>query len=431
MEVKVPAANKIKGEIKVPGDKSITHRAFIFSLIAKGETIIKNYSSAADCASTLRVVQSCGGKIARKNTRQIRMRSKGIFSIEEPKNVLNAGNSGTTMRLMSGLFTGVKGKFFVFTGDDSLRSRPMKRITEPLSQMGAEIRARSNGDYAPIAIHGKKLRGIKHEMKVASAQVKSAIILAALSACGETEIIEKEITRNHTEIMLKEFGGKIRINSNKIFVYPLQYAPSGREIFVPNDFSSAAYFIGAALITDKSSIILKDVGVNRTRSYFIDKLQSAGANITLKNQHILNGEEIADIIVESSHIKGVSVSQYEAPLLIDELPLIAAIGAKADGVTVVEGAEELRYKETDRITAVCKNLHKLGIQCEEKPDGFIIYGKKDIRGGEVESFSDHRIAMSFAVLALATKNGINIKNAESVSISFPQFFKLLFEAANG
>ncbi len=431
MEVKISPANSLKGTVKVPGDKSITHRAFMFSLIANGETVVENYGTAADCISTLNIVSRCGAEIVEKNENAIRIKSGGIFRIKEPENVLDAGNSGTTMRLLSGLFSGVKNKLFVLTGDESLRNRPMKRITEPLGKMGAKIFAREGGEYAPIAIYGGKLHRIKYTLPVASAQVKSAIILAALSADGETEITEKGISRNHTEIMLKEFGGKISVNGRKIFISPLDTAPKGRKIFVPNDFSSAAYFIAAALITKNSSILLKDTGINETRSYFLKKLSEAGAKVSVGNIRIKNGEKIADIYAESSDLKGVSVSEEEVPLLIDELPLIAVLGAVSEGKTVIRGAKELRFKETDRIKAVCENLKALGVPCGEFEDGLEVHGIEKIEGGSVDSFGDHRIAMSFSVLALSSKYGITVKGAECVKISFPEFFNILKGVANG
>ncbi len=431
MEVTVKRKKGLKGEVSVPGDKSITHRAFIFSLIARGETEVVNYSSAADCASTLRIVEQCGGSVVYRDEKTVRIKSDGIFSVKEPEDVLDAGNSGTTMRLMSGLFSGIEGKLFVLSGDNSLRKRPMKRITEPLKEMGAKIFARAGGNFAPIAIYGSKLHGIRFEMSVASAQVKSAVILATLSADGKSEIIEKGITRDHTEVMLKEFGGRIETRGRAVTVYPLEKPLKGRSVFVPNDFSSAAYFIAAALITEKSDILLKDVGVNRTRSYLVEKLKKSGADIALKNTRVLNGESVADISVKSSDVSFIEVSAEEVPLLIDELPLIAVIGAAKNGAKV-SGAEELRFKETDRIKAVCENMKRLGVECREFPDGFEVYPLRSnglkggtLKGGVVSSFSDHRIAMSFAVLGLVSKEGIVINGAECVEISFPEFFELL------
>jgi len=434
MEVTVSFKKGLKGEISVPGDKSITHRAFIFSLIARGETEVVNYSSAADCASTLRIVEQCGGEVVYKDEKTVRIKSYGISEIKEPENVLDAGNSGTTMRLMSGLLSGVQNKLFVLSGDSSLRKRPMKRITQPLKEMGAEIFARVSGNFAPIAIYGSKLHGINFRMSVASAQVKSAIILATLSAEGKSVIEEKGVTRNHTEVMLREFGGSVDIQGRSITVYPLERPLKGRSVFVPNDFSSAAYFIAAALITEKSALLLKDVGVNKTRSYLIEKLKRSGADIACENARVLNGESVADIFVKSSDVSYIEVNAEEVPLLIDELPLIAVIGAAKNGAKVT-GAEELRYKEADRIKAVCENMKRLGVECIEFPDGFEVFpfrkssGEGALKGGTVSSFSDHRIAMSFAVLGLISKNGIVISGAECVDISFPEFFKLLEEFA--
>jgi len=430
LEVIIAPSNGLNGTVKVPGDKSITHRAFIFSLIADGETVVRNYGSAADCISTLKIVSHCGAEVVEKNESFVRIKSKGIFNIKEPDDVLNAENSGTTMRLLSGLFSGINGKFFVLTGDNSLRNRPMKRITLPLSLMGAKVFARKGGNYPPIAIHGSRLNGITYALPVASAQVKSAIILAGLLANGETKIIEKAVSRNHTEIMLREFGGKIAVNGREIRVLPIKGTLKGREIFVPNDFSSAAYFIAAALITKKSNVLLKEIGINETRAYLLKKLVDAGGEISVENEKTLNGEKVADIFVKSSQMKGISVDSEEVPLLIDELPLIAVIGAVSSGKTVIRGAEELRFKETDRIKAVCKNLKNLGVKCNEYKDGLEVFGGA-VDGGTVESFGDHRIAMSFSVLGLVSKSGIKIKNAECVKISFPEFFGILKEVAYG
>jgi 3-phosphoshikimate 1-carboxyvinyltransferase len=430
MEVTITHKKGLKGEITVPGDKSITHRAFMFALIARGDTIVKNYSSAHDCASTLNIVRQCGAEaLPAKNSgmHAVRLRSKGIFEIKEPDNILNAENSGTTMRLLSGLFSGIKGKLFILSGDASLRKRPMKRIVEPLHSMGATIFARENGNLAPIAIFGNALHGIRFKMNVASAQVKSAVILATLSANGKSVILEKGKTRDHTEIMLKEFGGTVEKDGRTITVYPLSQAPSGREIFVPNDFSSAAYFIAAALITSKSEVLIKDVGVNKTRAYFAEKLKKCGADITLLNEHLENGEPVADILVKSSDISHIEVSSEEVPLLIDELPLIAVLSAAKNGAKV-EGAKELRFKETDRIKAVCENMKLLKVPCTEFDDGFEVSPAQGLNGGVVQSFSDHRIAMSFALLGLISKKGITIEGAECVGISFPEFFSILEES---
>ncbi len=431
MDKEVRKITGLKGEIEVPGDKSITHRAFILSLIANGETEVEHYSTAADCASTLGIIEKCGAKVEGKTENLVRISSQGIFNIGEPEDVLDAGNSGTTMRLLSGLFSGIEGKLFVLTGDGSLRKRPMKRITEPLLHMGAKIFARENGNYAPVAILGQKLRGINYAMTVASAQVKSAVILAALTASGKTEIIEKGTTRDHTEIMLKEFGGKIEKTQNIITVYPLKEAPKGRKIFVPGDFSSAAYFIAGAAITKESDLLVKNVGVNKTRSYLLKKLQDAGANLKTENARTANGEPVADIRVKNSALSGITVAPEEIPLLIDELPLIAVIGALSTGKTKITGAKELRFKETDRIKATCENLKALGVRCEEFEDGLEVYGQEKVKGGLVDSFGDHRIAMAFSILGLASENGITVRGAECVNISFPEFFDLLGRVSYG
>ncbi len=430
MEITVSPAKSIEGVLQIPGDKSITHRAIMFALISEGKTAISHYSSSADCMSTLNIVKRCGAEVLEKTKERIVIKSNGIFNINEPDNVLNCGNSGTTMRLLSGLFAGVKNKLFVLSGDNSLRMRPMDRVSNPLAEMGARIFLRKNR-YAPVAIYGNRLKSVYHKMKIASAQVKSAIIFAGLSADEKTVIIEKGKTRNHTEIMLAEFNGHIDIDKRKITVYPLEHTLKGREISIPGDFSSAAYFIAATLIANRGELLIKDVGINETRSYFLNKLKNAGGTISLENKKTVNGEKIADIYVESSHLSGISVSPEEVPLLIDELPLIAVMGALSKGKTVVRGAKELRVKETDRIKTLCSNFSILHLDCEELEDGFIIPGGQQVYGGVVNSFSDHRIAMAFSVLSTASINGITVKNAECVRISFPEFFEMLRGICNG
>ncbi len=426
MGLTVSPVSKLRGSFSVSGDKSITHRAFIFSSISRSEVFVRNPNRGEDVMRTLVAMQSVGAK-AREEKDGFYIKGIGLSNVKEPENILYCGNSGTTMRLLSGLFAGINGKLFVTDGDESLKKRPMKRVIEPISLMGGKIWGRKGDSFAPLAIKGAKLHGISYKMKVASAQVKSAIILAALSADGRTVIEEKARSRNHTEIMLKEFGGKIETNG-KITVYPtdnLRYD----ELFVPGDFSSAAYFIALALIAKDADIVIKNVGVNPTRSYLLEKLKDAGGRIELFNRRIKNGEPVCDISVKSSRLQGISIDASEVPLLIDEIPLIGVIGAFSEGKTIVRGASELRVKESDRIKLTVSNLKSLGIEAEEFEDGFSVKGGR-AKYGFVKTAFDHRIALSFIIFALAGE-GAEIEEVKSIDISFPEFFDILERVKNG
>ncbi len=427
MGIMIQPLKQVRGEITVSGDKSITHRAYIFSSISRSSVLIRNPNEGADVKHTLSIMQSVGAE-SKKSKEGTLIKGIGLKNIKEPENVLDAGNSGTTIRLLSGLFSGIKDKMFVLSGDSSLRNRPMGRIITPLRKMGGEILARKNDTLPPLVIRGKKLKGIQYKMPVASAQVKSAIILAALSAEGKTMIEEGVRSRNHTEIMLKAFGGRIETNK-KIVVYPAEKLEND-EIFVPGDFSSAAYFIALSLIVKDAKLLIKNVGLNPTRSYLIKKLKDAGGEIKILNKREKNGETFGDIYVENSNLKGITVRKEEVPFLIDEIPLIGVLGAFAEGTTEVRGAEELRVKESDRIKLTVRNLRALGIETEEFKDGFRITGH-NIRYGHVKTAFDHRIALSFIVFGLASKKGVEIEEINSINISFPDFFDTLRVIKNG
>lgn len=426
--VEIKPIKRVKGEIKISGDKSITHRAFIFSTISNGVSLITNANSGDDTQRTLDIMRRIGAEIY-FDDRGIKINGVGLNKIKEPDDVLYCGNSGTTIRLLSGLFSSIENKFFVLTGDDSLRKRPMKRVVEPISLMGGLIWGRDFGNFPPLAIFGKKLSGIDYELKKPSAQVKSALILATLNAKDKSTIIEKIKTRDHTEIMLKEFGGKIEINENKIIVYPIEnlYA---REIFIPGDFSSASYFIMLSLLLPNSEILIKQVSLNPTRTYLLNKLIASGGDIKILNEKILNGEKFGDLLIKTSFIKKLEIEKDEAPLLIDELPLIGAIGAFLDGGVEVHGAEELRVKESDRIKVLVENLKNLGVDSEELPDGFIVKKSKNIRKSLIKTAYDHRIALSFIIFGLISNCGVVIEEVESIKISFPDFFDFLKEVSN-
>ncbi|MDI6861378.1 MAG: 3-phosphoshikimate 1-carboxyvinyltransferase [Caldisericia bacterium] len=425
--VEIKPIKRVKGEIKISGDKSITHRAYIFSSISKGESFIKNPNKGEDTQRTLEIMRKVGAEIFIEE-KGVRIKGIGFNGIKEPEDILFAGNSGTTIRLLAGLFSSIENKLFIITGDESLRNRPMRRVIEPISKMGGLILGRESGNYPPLAIFGKRLSGIEYELKKPSAQVKSAIILATLNAREKSIIIEKIKTRDHTEIMLKEFGGKIEVCEDKIIVYPIENL-IGREIFVPGDFSSASYFILLSLLLPDSEILIKDISLNPTRVYLLNKLIENGGDIKILNEKILNGEKFGDLLVKTSLIKKIEIKREEAPLLIDELPLIGAIGAFLDEGVEVHGAEELRVKESDRIKVLVDNLKNLGVKAEELPDGFRVEKSKFIKKGVIKTANDHRIVLSFSVFGLLSKEGVILEEIESIKISFPDFFNLLKEVS--
>ena len=418
----------VRGEVSLPGDKSITHRSFIFSSIAEGYSLIKNPNTGDDVLRTLEIMQKIGAEVSFED-KAIKIRGVGISGIKEPDDVLNAGNSGTTIRLLSGLFSGVKGKFFVITGDSSLRKRPMKRIVEPINLMGGFITGRENGRFPPLVIIGRKLKGIEYEPERPSAQVKSALILAGLNAQGKTTILEKVKTRDHTERMLEAFGGKILSEDKRITVFPVEKL-YGREIFIPGDFSSASYFIVLTLLLDNSELVIKNVSLNPTRIYLLHVLRRGGANIRILNEKVKNGEIFGDVYVKSSSLSKIYISRDEAPLLIDELPLIGIMGAFLEEGVKVEGAEELRVKESDRIRLVVENLRNLGVFAHEFPDGFYVK-RGEIRRGVVKTGFDHRITLSFSILGLLSRSGIYLEEIDSIKVSFPGFFEIVRRISYG
>ena len=420
MKKNVKAINKpLSGEIEIPSDKSISHRAIMFSSLAKGRSIIKNFSKGADCISSLNVCRNLGVDINYINETTIEINSDGEYN--EPKAPLDCGNSGTTMRLMSGILTGQKFNS-ILTGDASLSKRPMKRVIEPLSLMGAEIE--SNEYKAPLKIFGKELKPINYNSKLASAQVKSCILLAGLFADGETSFTEPYKSRDHSEIMLKLMGADIKENGLTVTINKSQLSPL--NFTVPGDISSAAFFIVAGLIVPNSEITLKNVGINPTRTGIIDVVKRMGGDIKIKNINNENGEPIADIQIRSSKLKSTEISGDDIPRLIDELPVIAVLATQAEGQTIIKDAADLRNKEADRITTIVTALKKLGADIEELPDGFIINGKTTLIGGcELETFHDHRLAMSYYVAGLICEQETIINGFEWTKISFPEFENLM------
>ena len=412
-----------RGKIKIPPDKSITHRALIVGSLAKGKTIIKGFSEAGDCISTIKVLRDSGVKIEKRED-EIIVFGKGFNKIAPPFYALDCENSGTTIRLMSGVFSSIPRRA-ILTGDASLRNRPMKRIIEPLTKMGATIKGRGEKGFPPLVIEGKQLKPIEYNLKIPSAQVKSSIILAALNTEGRTKIDGKINSRDHTERMLEYFEADIFKRVGFIEIYGKKEL-KGRKIKVPGDISSASFFIALSVLIENSEILLEETGVNDTRMGFIKILKKMGANIEIINRRVVSNEPVADIFVRGGNkLKGIEISREEIPFLIDELPLIAVIGTQAKGVTRVKGAEELRIKESDRIKSIVMGLRNLGANIEETEDGFIVEGKEGLKGGTCESFGDHRIAMSLVVAGLISEGKTEVKNTECIDISFPLFGKYL------
>lgn len=419
----IDKSGPLRGKIAVESDKSISHRTVMFAALAQGKSVVENFLTAADTMSTCNCLRQLGIDISERGSNLI-IQGRGLNGLKSSKEILDCGNSGTTMRLMSGILAAQNFRS-ILGGDDSLNRRPMKRIIEPLTMMGADISAHSHGTYAPLDIKGRKLKGIKYELPVASAQIKSAILLAGLFAAGETIVIEPEKSRDHTERMLGSMGAYLKVNDSRISVRPGK-ALEPQRFIVPGDISSAAFFMVAAMIVPRSELMIKDVGINPTRSGIIEVLISMGGKIKIENQRTVSGEPIADLVISSSDLRGTIIEGEIIPRLIDEIPILAVAMAVAEGESVVKGAGELRVKETDRISAICSELGKMGADIKETADGFIINGKPGaLTGALVNSHKDHRIAMSMAIAALTAKGQTTIEGSEAVSISFPGFWNLL------
>ncbi|MGB9720543.1 MAG: 3-phosphoshikimate 1-carboxyvinyltransferase [bacterium] len=427
MNLLVRKCSKSAGAIAVGGDKSITHRSLILGAIGEGRTIIYNYSRAQDCVSTLRCLQMMNVEIA-VNKKNIVVNGRGLYGLDEPQDVLDCGNSGTTMRLLSGLLAGQR-FFSILTGDESLRKRPMKRIIEPLRQMGARINSRKDG-YSPLSINGFQLKGIRYRLPVASAQVKSALMLAGLYANSKTTITEPVLTRDHTERIFRFFGIKFCKSGNDITVFPNQQF-RGRTLIIPNDISSASFFIVLGILTAKNGLVLKNTGINPLRNGMIEILKEAGARIEFENHRKTGGEPIADIVVKKSEISPFLISDKMIPRLIDEIPVLAVLATQLNGRSVIKDAQELRVKETDRITAISTELKKLGADIVEIEDGLIINGPTRLKGTVCNSHNDHRIAMALTIAGLIAEGKTIIENAECIRISFPDFVELLKEVCYG
>lgn len=407
----------LKGTVTIPSDKSISHRAIMFTSLANGKSIIKNFSKGQDPLSSLKVCRALGIDAEFSNEELI-VKSKGILSA--PQTQLDCGNSGTTMRLMSGILAGQNFNSTLI-GDESLSKRPMKRVIEPLALMGAKIE--SNEFKAPLKIYGQNLQPINYVSKLASAQVKSCILLAGLNIDGQTSFTEAYVSRNHTEIMLKYMGANISINNTTVTIEKSELEPKTIEIC--GDISSAAYFIVAGLIVPNSKIILKNVGLNPTRTGILEVAEKMDGNVEILDKKNISGEDIGDIQISYSDLKACTIEGEIIPRLIDELPVIAILATQAKGTTIIKDAQDLRNKESDRIKAVVTELKKIGADIEETPDGFIINGKTNLKGDtEVETYHDHRLAMSLYVAGLICDKPIAINGFEWVDISFPEFDRL-------
>jgi 3-phosphoshikimate 1-carboxyvinyltransferase len=412
----------LRGEFIPPGDKSISHRAVIIGSLGEGKTEIRGFLNCDDTLSSARTMMMLGVPMEiEENT--VRISGRGLFGLSEPEDTIDAGNSGTTARLLTGILS-AQGFFSTITGDRYLRARPMERVVKPLTLMGARIWGRDNGKRLPLAIQGSRLSAIRYQLPVASAQVKSALLLAGLYAEGETEIIEPTPTRDHTERMLSYFGADIRRNGTDVRIRSGNTLKGG-EILVPADISSAAFFIVAALINPNSEILIKGVGINPQRTGILEILKRMGGNMETLNERDLNGEPVGDIIVRSSTLRSTEIGGEVIPRTIDELPVIAVAACFAEGETVIRDARELRVKETDRIKAMTTELKKLGADIEELDDGMVIRGKETLKGAKCSSWGDHRIAMALAVAGTRASGITEIEDAECVSVSFPGFFDVM------
>ena len=417
--MKLKYKHPLKGEVTIPGDKSISHRAVMFGALAKGTTEVTNFLQGADCLSTIDCFRRLGINI--ENTQdKILVHGKGLHGLRKSDTMLDVGNSGTTTRLISGILAGQKFET-TLNGDESIQTRPMKRIMEPLSMMGADITSIYGNNCAPLCIKGSSLHGIHYKSKVASAQVKSCILLAGLYADGITSVTEPSISRNHTELMLRGFGADVVCKDKTASITPVSELFS-QKIEVPGDISSAAYFIAAGLIVPGSEILVKNVGINPTRDGLIRVCQAMGADMTLLNKRENGGEPVADVLVRYSSLNAATIEGEIIPTLIDEIPMIAVMACFAKGTTVIRNAAELKVKESDRIAVMVDNLSRMGAHITATDDGMIIEGGYPLHGAVIDSHLDHRIAMSFAVAALAAEGETEILGADCVKISYPNFY---------
>jgi 3-phosphoshikimate 1-carboxyvinyltransferase len=428
MQKKISPARRVRGFVRIPGDKSISHRYGMLASIAEGTTKIHNYSTGADCHSTLRCMSGLGISVEELPQNEVHIHGQGLYGLKEPAEMLDAGNSGSTIRMLSGILAAQP---FVcrIAGDESLSRRPMQRIMTPLAEMGASIQAR-DGKYPPLEIHGGTLKAIDYTLPVPSAQVKSCVLFAGLYADGVTTVRESIRTRDHSELALREFGADVRSVKG---VISISGSPKleGRELMVPGDLSSAAFFLVATLVVPQADLILQGVGLNPTRSYLLDFLISLGAKIKVPNVQDSGGELIGDLDAKGGGIAGGVIEKAQTAALIDEIPVLAVLGALSEHGLTVRDAGELRIKETDRIAAIADNFARMGVSMEVTADGFHIPGRQKFRGAVVDSFGDHRIAMACAVAALSAAGEVTIDNAEAASVSYPEFYDTLAEIVEG
>jgi len=422
----------LHGRIQIPGDKSISHRALMLGALAEGQTTIRGLLLGDDPRSTARCFQALGAQVSDLNTQEVTVQGIGLGNLLEPTDVLDAGNSGTTLRLMLGILASHPDRFFALTGDGSLRSRPMSRVVKPLAQMGAQIWGRKGNSLAPLAVQGQALQPIHYQSPIASAQVKSCVLLAGLNTEGKTTVTEPALSRDHSERMLRAFGATVEVDpeTNSASVMgPARLV--GQTVVVPGDISSAAFWLVAGAIAPGSDLTIENVGVNPTRTGILEALEMMGADITRENEREVAGEPVADLRVryagngDRPPLKACEISGSLIPRLIDEIPILAVAATVAEGTTVIRDAEELRVKESDRITVMANQLNQMGARVDELPDGMTITGGTPLKGAEVDSYTDHRIAMSLAIAALIAKGSTTIRRAEAVAISYPDFVATL------
>jgi 3-phosphoshikimate 1-carboxyvinyltransferase len=421
MQRTVRRPRAVDATIDVPGNKSIGHRAAVLNAIAAGEATVRNFPDAADCAATLRCLRELGAEWTLRDG-TLRIRGGGRFGLAEPRRVLDCRNSGTTMRLLAGLLA-PQPFFSALSGDDSLRSRPMDRVVRPLRRMGADIRGREGDTKAPLAIRGRALRGMTYRLPVASAQVKSALLLAGLYAAGETVIAEPQPTRDHTERMLKAMGARVRSSRGFVGVSPLRRDLRPLSLRVPGDISAAAPWLVLAVCHQDARVRVRNVGVNPTRTGVLDALRLMGADVRVQRERQAGPEPVADVVARSSRLSGVEIGGELVPLAIDELPLIALAACFAGGETLIRDAAELRVKESDRIAATARELRRLGANIEERPDGMRIRPVRRLVGGTVSSHGDHRLAMTLAIAGMLASGRTVIRNAAAVAVSYPLFWR--------
>jgi len=430
--IQSPASGiSLQGRLRVPGDKSISHRALMLGAIAQGETQIQGLLLGEDPRSTASCFRAMGAEISELNIEHVRVKGIGLGQLQEPADVLNAGNSGTTLRLMLGLLASHAGQFFTVTGDSSLRSRPMSRVVRPLQQMGANIWGRQGATLAPLAIQGQQLKPIHYHSPIASAQVKSCILLASLMVEGQTTVTEPALSRDHSERMLQAFGAQLSVDpeTNSVTVTGPAHL-QGQTVIVPGDISSAAFWLIAGAIVPGSELLIENVGVNPTRTGVLEALAMMGADIELENQRVIAGEPVADLRVRHGRLKGCQIGGDLIPRLIDEIPVLAVAAVFAEGTTVIRDAAELRVKESDRIAVMASQLNRMGARVTELPDGLEITGGTPLVGTDVDSHTDHRIAMSLAVAALNATGTTTIHGAEAAAISYPDFTATLQRLCN-